>query len=296
MGGFAAQKMTDLIDLHVHTTASDGALSPTEVVGQAKKTGLAALAVTDHDTVAGIDEAIEAGVRVEVIAGIEFSIATTTPGYLHMLGLLIDHRHPALAEPLERITASRAERNAKIVAQLNQLGLELSLEEVGDLSGGGQIGRAHIGQAMVNRGYVTSLNEAFDKHLKKGRPAYQDRFRLTPAEAIDLIHRAGGLAVIAHPVSTGLKGPKLTALLGRFKDEGLDGVEVYCPSQDEAARLFLAEAAARKDLLVSGGSDFHGYFKPEIRIGWGRGDLRVRSELLDRLRARSRPGSRTRGR
>jgi len=244
--------------------------------------------------VEGIDEARRAGQAsgLEVVAGIEFSVQVQVPGHVHLLGLLIDHCHPALTSPLARITQSRAERNAKIVANLNRLGLELSLDEVLAVSGSGQTGRAHIGQALVNRGYVASLEEAMAKYLKKGRPAYENRFRLALAEAIELIHQIGGLAVIAHPVSAELDWPDLSDFLSRLKALGLDGLEAYCPSQNEAQRQGLETIARSLGLLISGGSDFHGAFKPEVKLGFGQGDLRVEARLLAELKAARRSGKR----
>ncbi len=282
--------MAELIDLHVHTIASDGTLTPAEVVLEAARVGLEAVAITDHDTVAGVDQALAAGEKrgLEVVPGLEFSVRFDGPGYFHLLGLLIDHRHPALKSPLARITASRAERNAVIVDKLRRLGLDITLQEVLDLSGGGQTGRAHIGQVLVNRGGVKSLDEAMARYLKKGRPAYTDRYRLEAGQAIELIHQAQGLAVMAHPVSTGLRGAELIGFLRSLKDEGLDGVEIYCPTQDEALWLRLEATAEKLGLLISGGSDFHGFFKPEIKIGFGQGNLRVKYRLLERLKAAAR--------
>ena len=177
--------MKRLIDLHVHTTASDGALSPVQVVEEALKQGLTALAVTDHDTVEGVAEAQEAGERlgVEVVPGLEFSIRHNTGGHFHLLGLLIDPAHPALEAILGRIVESRDERNRIMVEKLNSLGLEVTLEEVLAISGRGNTGRPHIGQALVNRGYVRDINEASDKYIGNKAPAYHSRYRPEPEES-----------------------------------------------------------------------------------------------------------------
>lgn len=278
--------MARLIDLHVHTTASDGALAPEQVVEEAARQGLAALAVTDHDTVEGVDEAQAAGRRlgVEVVAGLEFSLKRETPGYMHLLGLLLDQHHPDLNRTLARISDGRDERNARIVDRLCELGLPISLDQVLAISGRGETGKPHIARALFEAGHVASPEEALAKYLKQGRPAYVERFRLTAPEAIDLIHRAGGLAVLAHPVSLGLTGPKLSEVLRQLKEAGLDGLEVFAPTQNEAFRQWLLGAAEKLDLLVSGGSDFHGDYKPDIQLGFGRGDLRVKMELLEALK------------
>jgi len=253
--------------------------------------GLTALAITDHDTVEGVDQALAAGRRlgVEIVPGIEFSVQTDVPGHTHLLGLLIDHHHPALEKALARIVESRHQRNLKIIDRLNELGLELTRQEVFAISGGGQMGRPHIGQAMVNRGYVQSLNEAMAKYIKKGGPAYVDRFRPKAGQAIEVIHEIGGAAVLAHPVSMGLTGLKLKEKLKELKQAGLDGVEVYCPSQDEIFRQEILALARSLELVVSGGSDFHGMYKPDIKLGFGRGDLRIGEEVLERLKEVARP-------
>ncbi len=289
--------MPSLIDLHVHTTASDGALSPTEVVEAALRARLKAIAVTDHDTVDGLDEALAAGRRLglEVVPGVEFSVIFDAPGFMHLLGLFIDHRRPVLAGPLKAVSDGREDRNRRILAKLNELGLEVTMAEVLAISGGGQTGRPHIGQALVDRGYAADLDEAMANWLKRGAPAYQNRYKLEAGRAIELIHAGGGLAVLAHPVSLGLQGPILAERLEKLKEMGLDGVEVFCPTQDAAFRLELKGLAERLGLLVTGGSDFHGRYKPRIAIGFGEGDLRVGYELLERLKEAIRP-RRTAGR
>ncbi len=281
--------MKKLIDLHVHTNVSDGAMTPAEVVGEAARIGLAALAITDHDTTGGVAEAAEAGVRlgVEVVPGIEFSVSHSTGGHFHLLGLLIDPEDETLASTLIRVVESREQRNRAIVEKLNELGLELTLEEVLAVSTRGNTGRPHIGQALANRGYVRDINEAMDKYIGNFGPAYAPRYRPTPEEAIALVHQAGGKAVLAHPVSTTLKGPVLKARLAALKERGLDGVEVYCPSQDEAFRQEVRAMADSLGLVATGGSDFHGKYKPDIALGFGRGDLRVGYEVLERLRVAS---------
>lgn len=280
--------MTDLIDLHTHSTASDGGLSPTELVALAARTDLAAVALTDHDTVAGVDEALAAGEThdLEVVPGIELSAAHDLPGHVHVLGLLIDHRHPALTEVMGKIVASREERNLTILDKLGQMGLTVTPEEVAAISLRGNTGRPHIGQALVNRGYVASLNEAMERYIGNQAPAYADRWKLTMEEAIRLIHAAGGAAVLAHPIQMGLEAVKTRAVVTELKEQGLDGVEVFCPSQDEGFRQILAAMARDLDLIPTGGTDFHGAYKPDIKLGFGRGDLRNRLEMLDKLKER----------
>jgi len=279
--------MNGLVDLHVHTSASDGTLAPAEVIEAAAQAGLVAVAITDHDTVDGVSEALAAGERlgVEVVPGVEFSVAFAGPGFMHLVGLFIDPDHQALAVPLSKIASSRHERTLRIIAKLNKLGVKVTIEQVAALSGGGQTGRPHISQAIVDSGYASNLREAMERYLRKGRPAYHDRFRLAPAEAIEVIHRAGGLAVLAHPVSLGLEGPRLSQAIAGLAKDGLDGIEACCPTQNGADQIFLRGVAKKLDLLISGGSDFHGAYKPDIRLGVGNGSLRVGAEILERLRA-----------
>jgi len=281
--------MSDLIDLHTHSTASDGSLSPAGVVAEAARMGLAALALTDHDTVAGVDEALAAGGKegLEVVPGVELSAAHDLPGDVHLLGLLIDHRHPALAEVMARIVAGREERNLTILEKLKELGLEITPQEVAAISLRGNTGRPHIGQALVNRGYVASLEEAMRRYIGNRAPAYAGRWKLSVGEIIELIHRSGGVAILAHPVLMGVGTVKIKAVLAEMKDQGLDGVEVFCPSQDGGFRQTMAALARGLDLIPTGGSDFHGAYKPDIRLGYGRGDLRNRMEMLDKLKERA---------
>ena len=181
------------VDLHVHTTASDGVMSPSELVRYAKAKGLQAVAITDHDTIEGLEEGLSEGQKIgfEVIPGIEIS-AEHSPGSMHLLGFLIDIHHPLLNERLGYLQKARAERNPKIVEKLNRLGIGLGYEEVLKVSGGGQVGRPHFAQVLLEKNYVRTFQEAFDRFLKKGAPAYVDKFRFTAKEAIHFINEAKG--------------------------------------------------------------------------------------------------------
>jgi predicted metal-dependent phosphoesterase TrpH len=194
------------IDLHTHTTASDGSFPPAEVMGMAEQAGLAAVAITDHDTTDGVGEALAAGekMRVEVVPGVELSVNHARLGSLHILGYWIQTSHPDLAVRLESIRGGRDQRNQKILARLADLGCPLDLFEVQAIAGGEVIGRPHLAQAMIKHDYVKSTQEAFDRYLARGKPAYMERDRMSSAEAIDRIHRAGGVAVWAHPGLIGL--------------------------------------------------------------------------------------------
>jgi hypothetical protein len=274
------------VDLHTHTTASDGTLSPAELVAAAREAGLAAIAVTDHDTTAGIDEALAAGIRqgVEVVAGIE-AAAEHTPGHLHIVGLFVDPLDPGFSAWLGRMVVGRGERNPRIVERLRAIGIDVSMEEVRAVAATPTIGRPHIAAVLVRRGFAASIQEAFDRYLDRGGPAYVDRRKPTSARAIERIHEGGGLAVLAHPHECGARdAAELETLVSRLKGEGLDGIEVFCSSASPRDEELAATLAHRFGLLESGGTDFHGAGKPQVRVGVGRGNLDVPYRFLERLR------------
>ena len=275
------------IDLHVHSTASDGSLKPAEVVDLARESGLKALALTDHDTTGGLEEALSAaaGTDLEVIPGVEFSVLWDHPGFLHLLGLFIDPNDSSLLEVINKIASSRSERNYKIIAKLQDMGMDITMAEVEELSGEGLISRAHIAHLLATKGVVETSQDSW-RYIGKGSPAYVDRFRLDLASACRAIHQAGGLAVIAHPISMEIPEAGLNEFLIRAKADGLDGLEVWCPTQDLADRNLLAALARKHDLAMTGGSDFHGIYKPDIKLAYGRGDLRLDYELVEKLKDR----------
>lgn len=277
----------DHIDLHIHSTCSDGTFAPRQVVELAKRAGLRAIALTDHDTVAGVGEALEAGEEVvmEVVTGVEMS-AAYAPGSMHLLGYYLSPTHPELASVLKRLQEGRAARAPKIVERLQSLGLEITLAETLDLAGG-LAGRAHIAQALMNRRYVTSINEAFSRYLSKGRPGYVDRLRLSPEELIDVIRQAGGLAALAHPSTLALdQFHDLNGLVARLKAMGLEGIEVFSPYHTPEMTTVYEEIARRHGLLCTGGSDFHGRPNDNADLrGAGLG-VRFPYALLDGLKVR----------
>jgi predicted metal-dependent phosphoesterase TrpH len=256
------------IDLHTHSSCSDGSLPPRKLVQLAKKRKLRAIALTDHDTVAGVAEALEAGneLGVEVVPGVEIS-AQYPPGTMHILGYYIHASDRKLLEALEKLQQARAARNPKIIERLQALGLEISTTEVLDLSAG-QVGRPHIARALVNKGYVSSINEAFSLYLKKGAVAYVEKFRFPPKEAIAMIRGAGGIAVLAHPFTLGIaKVDELSRLLRELGEMGLEGVEVFYPEHTEKMAVIYADVAKRLGLVCTGGSDFHGNFRDRSYLG-----------------------------
>ncbi|KAF5044527.1 5'-3' exoribonuclease [anaerobic digester metagenome] len=275
-----------LIDLHTHSTASDGSLPPGELVDMAAKKGLAALALTDHDTLDGLPEARAAGqVRnIDVIAGVELSVADGERS-VHLLGLFLPERPGPLAEALAYLRERRHNRNRLILDKLRALGVPLEYKAVTALAKGA-VGRPHIAQAMLAMGAVTSFKEAFSRYLGAHGRAYVPKDKLTFERAVALIHDEGGLAALAHPYMLGLAGAALTETVGRYRDAGLDAIEALYTEHSQAQTLEYLALSRRFGLAVTGGSDFHGAAKPDVELGRGRGNLRVDISVLDVLRAR----------
>jgi predicted metal-dependent phosphoesterase TrpH len=256
------------IDLHAHTTASDGTYTPTELVDHAREKGLTAIAVTDHDTVDGLPEAAEAARRreIEFVPGIELSISYHT-GRFHMLGYLIDWENPTLAGRLQQLKINRIKRNQLMAAKMEELGLPVTLEDIVAESGGGQVGRPHMAMAMVKKGLVSTVQEAFDKYLGDGAMAHFPKDKITAEEGLELIHAAGGLAVMAHPSSLKLDNAALREDLKHLKELGLDGIECYYNNHTPERSRELLAMAEEVGLVATGGSDFHGAAKPNVFLG-----------------------------
>jgi predicted metal-dependent phosphoesterase TrpH len=279
------------IDLHLHTTASDGVMSPSEIVRYAKLKGLQAIAITDHDTIEGLEEGLSEGERIdfEVIPGIEIS-AEHPPGSMHLLGFFVDIHHPFLNERLKYLQKARAERNPKIVEKLNRLGVQITYEEVLKASGGGQVGRPHFAQVLLEKKYIRTYQEAFERFLKKGAPAYVEKFRFKAKEAIQFINEAKGVAVLAHPNTLHMNGySELGSLIRRLIEEGLKGIEVYYPEHSVLEVAQYKALAERHGLLMTGGTDYHGIEKNELDIGVGRGDMKLPYSMVEELKAARNP-------
>ena len=275
------------VDLHLHTTASDGVMSPSEIVRYAKAKGLQAIAITDHDTIEGLEEGLSEGKRIdfEVIPGIEVS-AEHSPGSMHLLGLFLDIHHPLLNERLEYLQKARAERNPRIVERLNRLGIQITYEEVLKASGGGQVGRPHFAQVLIEKKYVRTFQEAFDRFLKKGAPAYVDKLRFTTKEALHFINEAKGVAVLAHPNTLNMNGySEFENLLLRLIEEGLKGIEVYYPEHSPLEVAQYKTLAERYRLLITGGTDYHGIEKNGLDMGVGRGGMKLSYLMVEELKA-----------
>ena len=258
-----------MIDLHSHTTASDGSCTPTELVALGREVGLAALGVADHDTVDGLEEASAAAAEqgLEFVPGIEISV-DYPQGEFHLLGYYVDFRSADFLSRIRYLQDNRVNRNALMVRKMQDLGFDVTLDEIIAESGGGQVGRPHMARVLMNKGYVSSVQEAFDRYLADGKPLHVPKVKLTPPEAIELVHGAGGVAVVAHPKF--MEYPtetELAAELARLKDAGLDGLECYYSQHSEAETAQYLRLAERFGFLVTAGSDFHGVSKPDVPLG-----------------------------
>jgi predicted metal-dependent phosphoesterase TrpH len=273
------------IDLHTHTYFSDGSFSPSALIHLAQQKGVSVVAVTDHDTTEGLAEAMGAAqdLPLEVIPGIELS--TEFQGReKHILGYFIDPADAQLQNRLERLRSTRLDRIQNILEQLHRLNMAISFEEVAHVAGSGTIGRPHIAQVLMGKGYVTGIKEAFERFLGFGGKAYVRRIVPDAAEIIQWIKDAGGIPVLAHPYWEGLNADETVIACRTLVDEGLRGLEVFYGTFTARQISYNLQLARRFDLLITGGSDFHGTFKPDISLGTGRGSLNVPSTVIDRLR------------
>lgn len=279
--------MERFVDLHIHTTASDGTVSPGEAVVMAHDLGLAAVAITDHDTVAGVPEALAAGERlgVEVIPGVELS-ADYLDRDVHIVGLFIDPDDPGLAGALAWSRDKRRERNEKLAAAMAADGLPISMDALRAAYPGAVLGRPHIAGWLAEHGLAADAADAFRRYLNKGRPYYLPRERMDLPGAVEAIRSAGGVAVIAHPFHYGFDPDALDAFVRAAVRAGCRAIEVHYSEHTPVRQAEAASLAKRYGLAASGGSDFHGAVKPAIRMGSGvDGTLRVPASVLDGLRA-----------
>lgn len=276
-----------MIDLHLHSTFSDGSLSPEQLVREAKKANLSAIALTDHDSVSGVSLFLEACVKASLrgVSGVEISM-DYSHGTMHILGYFIDYNSKELNVHIDKLKAGRAARNADILKKINKLGMPLTMTEVASFAGEGNVGRLHFAQALVARGYVGGNQEAFDRYLARGKAGYAERQRLTPRGGVEMILNAGGLAVLAHPFTLELQSDALIKLIEELTEAGLQGIEVYYPQHNpNLVKKYLA-LAQRLNLVATGGTDFHGKAMPDIKIGRGFGALNVPDSVLARLEER----------
>jgi hypothetical protein len=283
--------MRRLVDLHTHSTCSDGQYPPAEIVRMADRTGLAAVALTDHDTLCGLPEARAAAAdlpALRFVSGIEVS-AKFPRGTLHILGLGMDEQAPSIGRLARQLREARNRRNPRMIERLRGLGLEVGMEDVLAVAREGDnrddderiVGRLHMAETLRRKGYARTTQEAFERFVGHGAPGYVDKERMAPGETIRAVREAGGAAVLAHPVQLGLSDDdRLEAAVRDFVDQGLNGIEAYHSDHDARQTRFYLELAERYGLLVSGGSDFHGAAKPEASLGRPRVPLSVVEPLL----------------
>lgn len=266
------------VDLHVHTTASDGRLSPAEVVQAAKEAGLVGLAITDHDAIDGIAPAQAEGEKLGmiVVPGIEIN-TDFGQSELHILGYFIETDSPILCEHLTTLRSAREERGRQMVEKLRGLGFDITFERVKEIAAGGAIGRPHVARAMVEAGYSYDMNSAFGKYLVRGTPGYVPRYKLTPVQAIGIIREAGGAPVLAHPGSS-----KHDEMIPELVEAGLAGIEAYHTDHSKLQTMHYRKLAQKYNIIVTAGSDYHG---PDMLKRVGIGHCKIGVEVVDELRA-----------
>jgi predicted metal-dependent phosphoesterase TrpH len=278
-----------MIDLHTHSRASDGSLAPSELIRAAKERGLTAIALTDHDTIDGLDEAREAAARqgVEFIPGIEFDIdyePVTVRGEFHLLGLGLSNIGPGFREALREIRRKREDRNRRLLERIREeLGLDIDYGEVQALSGGGALGRPHFAALLINRGIVKDQEQAFSRYLGKGRPLYIEKEKTGFARALGLIREAGGIPVLAHPLSLYLAWGRLPEFIAELAARGLAGIEAWHPTAKVRSCKRLEELGRSLGLYITAGSDFHGNSRPDRKLGITAGNRPIGEGFLDAI-------------
>ncbi len=276
-----------MIDLHVHSTFSDGSFTPPQLIDMACKAELTAIALTDHDTTRGLQSFLEAarGKPIRAIPGVEIS-ADFKNGTMHLLGYFIDPANTTLEDKLKWMREGREARNAEILDKIQKLGFKITWEEVAGYAGEDVVGRPHFAQALVAHGYAANKDEAFDQYLGKGKKAYAERRRLGPEESLKLIHQAGGVSVLGHPFTLNLGAVGMRKVFKALQAYGLGGIEVYYSEHTPTMQNDYIALARDLDLVATGGSDFHGVANPDVKLGVGFGSLRVPDEIVRALEAR----------
>lgn len=273
----------DTIDLHTHSTFSDGTFTPLQLVKYAEEKGLKAFALTDHDTTEGVKEAKSIETNVEVISGVEISTRYDKKE-IHIVGLYVNENDADLNKQLKYYREKRVTRNFEILEKLNSLGVNITIDDVKESCTGDVISRAHIAKALVSKGFVGSYTEAFDRYLGDNKCAYVPRETLNYEESMELITKAGGVPVLAHPLLYKMSDTNLENMMVKLRQKGLKAVEVYYSTHSNSDTQHIMAMANRVGLIYSGGSDFHGATKPKIDMGTGMGKLAVPYEILGKIR------------
>lgn len=278
----------NFIDLHVHSTCSDGTLTPTQLVEYAAKKGLSAFALTDHDCISGIPEALEAAasLKLEVVPGIEFSTVRNGQD-IHILGLDIPYKDPVFLNELRQQQQERSDRNKKMIDKMAADGVSISWQQMKDRFGDMLWTRAHFARYLAEQGYVKKMWDAFDSYLGDHGKYYVPREKTTPQQMVALIRKTGGIPILAHPFQYHLPEEELVQLIRSLKEHGLLGIEAIYSTHTGTQENKLRKLARTFGLAVSGGSDFHGSNKPAIDLGRGKGNLKIPKEVLEQLRALS---------
>ena len=273
----------DTIDLHTHSTFSDGTFTPLQLVKYAEEKGLKAFALTDHDTTEGVKEAKSIETNVEVISGVEISTRYDKKE-IHIVGLYVNENDADLNKQLKYYREKRVTRNFEILEKLNSLGVNITIDDVKESCTGDVISRAHIAKALVSKGFVGSYTEAFDRYLGDNKCAYVPRETLNYEESMELITKAGGVPVLAHPLLYKMSDTNLENMMVKLRQKGLKAVEVYYSTHSNSDTQHIMAMANRVGLIYSGGSDFRGATKPKIDMGTGMGKLAVPYEILEKIR------------
>jgi predicted metal-dependent phosphoesterase TrpH len=286
-----------MIDLHTHSSASDGDLKPAQLVEKAAGMGLSALALTDHDTITGLPEAKKAAesLGIRLISGVELEIQAENPetegilpvinGEFHLLGLGIDKPSSELPAVLEHLAAARDRRNREMIERMRAAGIDADYEAVTAFAGGGIVGRPHFGAFLISQKVVKSQEQAFKRWLGKGRPFYVPKEGLEFEKAAGLIHDSGGIAVLAHPMSLYVAWGRLPGLFAVLREKGLDGIEAWHPAAKPKACKRLEELGRNLGLCITAGSDFHGSARPDRKLGYTAGDHRIEDRFLEGIPA-----------
>ncbi len=274
-----------MIDLHVHSTASDGTCSPAELIMLAKESGLEAIAITDHDSIDGIKEALRAGdeLGMEVIPGVELS-CNYNEEEIHVVGLYIHYEDEEFVEHLKNFQDLRDNRNIKMAERLQEEGFDITADALYEMFPDAVITRAHVAKYLVATGQVKELSIVFDKYIGNGCKCFVDRPKVHPADAVKMIHKIGGIAILAHPCLCKMNRKDLYAMIDELANAGLDGIEAIYSCNKGSDEKDFTEIAKKYGLLISGGSDFHGSNKPYIKLGTGKRNMHVPYEVLQKIK------------